>query len=270
MSIDVNDIKRKLEALKNNKSISSNSGQGHNYYKPSDGDKIRFILKPGDDDPITEYNWHYPKKGSSFVCNKRTYGGDCVICDTASELWNTYVDGGKQNEGLKDAAKKLFASARYYSPVVVRGKESEGVHIYGYGKEVAADFMGTLVDVDYDVSVLDAVNGRDFTVSQTEKGGNSKFKNSTYTSTSIKASPKKSPIVPEGVTGLSVGELYEQIPDMKHLFREAKPEDMLIVIDEYLSNIMPADSGDDSDGSDDSNAATSDVDEVTAAMNKLK
>lgn len=272
MSIDLNEIKRKLEALKNNKSITDSGSGGHKYYKPSDKDKIRFIVEPGNDDPIVEYNWHYPAKGKTFICNKRTYGHqDCVICDTASELWSTYVDGGKQNEDMKRAAVKLFANPRYYSAVLHRGHEAEGIKIYGYGKEVAQDFMGTLVDPDYDISVLDAEKGRDFSVTVSEKAGN----NSTYTSTRLKASPKATPIFAEGDTELSLGELYEGIPDMKKLFREGNPDDMAKAVDEYLDRVLQgaslpsSSSSDDSDGSG-SDESGEDVDPVAAAMAKLK
>lgn len=235
MAIDVSEIKRKLEALKNNKSLNSSSESKLKFWKPEGDGKIRFIVKPDNDDPVKEYNWHYPKKGTSFLCNKKSYGHEsCPICDAGSFLWNSYVEGGKTNDELKEAAKKLFASPRYYTTVIVRGKENDGVFLYGYGKEVAQDFMTTLVNPDYDNSVLDPQKGRDFDLRITQKAGNG---NNTYRSVSITASPKETPILPEN-SSLSLGELYEEIPDMDHLFKESDEDKMNEVLNEYLDAVM--------------------------------
>ena len=64
----------------------------------------------------------------------------CPICDFASKLWRDGVEN--DDSTLKNEAKKLFARKRYYSPVLVRGNESEGVKIWAYGKTAYETLLG--------------------------------------------------------------------------------------------------------------------------------
>jgi hypothetical protein len=262
MSTNYDKIRKKLDALKKGKSTNSNT-DGPAYYKPTDMDKIRFVVREGEDDPVKEYFWHYKiggEKVRSFLCAKKSYGGDhkCAICEAGSELWNSFEESKRTNKQVGDAAKKLFASSRFYTPVILRGKESDGVLIYGYGKEVATSLMGNLVNDEYDFSVLHPLKGRDFTVSVTKKTSD---KGSEYQSVAITPSPKVTPITnPEDLASL-----LESIPDIHNLYPIPNEEEVLASLTQHLDSVLataemalPSEGGEDAE-----------QDPVAAAMSKL-
>ena len=79
--------------------------------------------------------------------SQRNFGEHCPICDFASQLWR---DGTETNdEETKKLAKSLFVRTRYFSPVVVRGMEEEGVKVYGYGKQAYELLLGYILDPEY-------------------------------------------------------------------------------------------------------------------------
>ena len=95
-----------------------------------------------------------------IVCPKRNFGDECPICDFASKLWREGVDAN--DEESKKLAKSLFVRTRYFSPVVVRGREDEGVKVYGYGKQAYELLLGYILDPEYG-DITDSREGTDIT-----------------------------------------------------------------------------------------------------------
>ena len=106
------------------------------------------FLQP-DGDPLKEVFFHYNIEGhkGGVMCPKRNFGEECPICDFASKLWRDGTDNN--DEETKKLAKSLFVRTRYFSPVVVRGLESEGVKVYGYGKTAYELLLGYILDPEY-------------------------------------------------------------------------------------------------------------------------
>ena len=137
MAINLELMRKKLAVLKGEvKSGGSNSP----FFRPEEGEQdIRIVPSP-DGDPFKEVYFHYnlPDHKGGILCPKRNEGEHCPICEFASSLWKEYTD--TKDEATKELAKQLFVRPRYFSPVVIRGRENEGVKYYGYGKKASVCF----------------------------------------------------------------------------------------------------------------------------------
>ena len=124
MALNLDLMKQKLAASQNKEKANSNDTK----WKPSEGDQTIRILPTKDGDPFKEFHFHYNVgKNPGILCPKKNYGEHCPICEFASTLWR---DGVENNDDqTKNAAMKLFARKRYYSPIIVRGQETNGVKI---------------------------------------------------------------------------------------------------------------------------------------------
>ena len=60
-------------------------------------------------------------------------------------------------------SRKLEPKMRTYVPVIVRGQESEGVKLWGFGKTVYQELLSFIADPDYG-DITDLNSGRDVTV----------------------------------------------------------------------------------------------------------
>ena len=144
----------------------NSKGTGKNvWFKPNEEDQtIRVLPYPHQEDniPFIDVYFHYNIAGHrSLVCPQETLGEPCPICKVADEIRSM---GGKENwEIFKDMQAKL----RTYSPVIVRGKEDEGVRLWGFGKTIYEELLTTCID---EGSIFDLKAGHDLTVKQIPKG----------------------------------------------------------------------------------------------------
>ena len=139
-------MKQKLAALRGEGKY--NDGPSI-WFKPDEGDQDIRIIPTNDGDPLKEFFFHYnvgDHKGG-IMCPKRNFNERCPICAFASTLWREGVD--KNDEESKKLAKSLFVRTRYFSPVVVRGNEDEGIKVYGYGKQAYELLLGYILDPEY-------------------------------------------------------------------------------------------------------------------------
>ena len=74
---------------------------------------------------------------------------------------------------------------RVYVPVLVRGKESEGVKFWGFGKQVYTELLGFISDPDYG-DITDVKSGRDIVVEFTPAEGAGQ-----YPKTAIRVKPNQ-------------------------------------------------------------------------------
>ena len=116
MALNLEAMRQKLANSQNRTSGNKNDTK----WKPSEGDQTIRILPTADGDPFKEFHFHYNVgKNPGILCPKKNYGEHCPICDFASSLWKEGVE--KNDDQAKNAAKKLFARKRYYSPYTVPG-----------------------------------------------------------------------------------------------------------------------------------------------------
>mgnify|MGYP001161408750 FL=1 len=224
MAINLEAMRAKLNASKNG---GKPSGKSSTMWKPKAGDQMVRILPTADGDPFREFQFHYNVgKNPGIYCNKRNDGGECAICDFASKLWRDGVEN--DDTTLKNEAKKLFARKRYYSPVLVRGNESEGVKIWAYGKTAYETLLGYVLDPDYG-DITDPETGTDIKLNYNVPGTPGSFPKTTL-------QPRRRPSVLCDDTIADCEELIASVPDIDALFDRKTTEQIQEILDAYLSS----------------------------------
>ena len=224
MSLNLEAMRAKLNASKNG---GKPSGKNSTMWRPKAGDQNIRILPTADGDPFREFQFHYNVgKNPGIYCNKRNDGGECAICDFASKLWRDGVEN--DDSTLKNEAKKLFARKRYYSPVLVRGSESEGVKIWAYGKTAYETLLGYVLDPDYG-DITDPETGTDIKLTYTIPGTPGSFPKTTL-------QPRRRPSILCDDTIADCEELIASVPDIDGLFDRKTPEQIQEILDGYLSS----------------------------------
>jgi len=232
MAINLEAMRAKLEQSKTGGKPTA-SGRKSTMWKPEAGSQHIRILPTADGDPFREFHFHYNVgKNPGIYCNKRNDGGECAICDFASKLWRDGVENDDQN--LKNEAKKLFARKRYYSPVLVRGAEAEGVRIWAYGKTAYETLLGYVLDPDYG-DITDPQTGTDIKLTYTLASGPGAFPKTAL-------QPRRRPSVLCDDAVADCQDLLDSVPVIDNLFDRKTPEEVQTLLDGYLSSDHSAES----------------------------
>ena len=192
------------------------------FWKPQDGESNIRIVPTPDGDPFKEFFFHYNVAQGGFLCPKHNFGDDCPVCNFANKLWNEGTDDSKR------MAKDLFKKQRFFSPVLVRGEESEGVRIWGYGKMAYEKLLTIVLDPDYG-DVTDPETGNDLKIMYGKQPGAS------FPRTDIRPRPRKSVLCDDAVGGDErCAELLETIPSFDSLFERKTTEEVAAILDAFL------------------------------------
>ena len=224
MAINMDLMRQKLAALRGDNRGSSETSV---WFKPDEGETNIRIVPARDGDPLKEMFFHYnvgEHKGG-VLCPKKNFGESCAICDFASKLWR---DGSDNNDDeTKNLAKSLFVRTRYFSPIVVRGQESEGVKVYGYGKKAYEMLLGYILDPDYG-DITDENHGTDIKLTYTKP-----TRPGAYPQTTLKMSRNTSPLTDSrGETETLLGSM----PDFDTLFKRYTSAEVENILNEQLSS----------------------------------
>ena len=152
MALDLDAIRKRLSGLQNQ------TGKQNNLWKPEPGKQtIRIVpYQFNKDNPFIELFFHYGLNGKTFM-SPVTHGEADPVVEFAEKLKAT---GNRDDWQM---SRKLEPKMRTYVPVLVRGQESEGVKLWGFGKTVYQELLSFIADPDYgDITDLNA--GRDVTV----------------------------------------------------------------------------------------------------------
>ena len=173
-----------------------------------------------------EFHFHYNLgKNPGILCNKRTHGEDCPICDFASALWREGVE--KNEDDLKREAKKLFVRKRYFSPILVRGEEDLGVRVWAYGKTAYENLLGLVLDPDYG-DITDPEAGTDIVLNYTVPGTPGSFPK-----TQLKPRRRPSPLCDDQVADCQT--LLDSVPDISKIFERKTSDEVQAILDDFLS-----------------------------------
>jgi hypothetical protein len=249
MAINLEAMRAKLEASKNGNRGKSNDTK----WKPEQGDQTIRILPTKDGDPFKEFYFHYNVgKNPGILCPKRNHNEECPICDFASSLWKEGVSNN--DDTAKKEAKKLFVRKRYFSPILVRGQESQGVKIWAYGKQAYETLLGYVIDPDYG-DITDAEVGTDIVLNYNIPGTPGSFPK-----TILKPRRRPSVLCDDDVADCET--LLDSIPDIGSQFERKTTADVQALLNEALST----DAG---GGSSETRKYGGEKDAVDAAFDKL-
>ena len=195
-------------ALNRFKSLQNTSKKSDLIWKPANGkSQIRIVpYKFNKDLPFIELYFHYNINNKTYL-SPMSFGRPDPIVEFAEKLKRT----GDTDDWK--AGKKMEPKLRTFVPVVVRGKENEGVKFWGFGKTVYQDILGYIADPDYG-DITDPNNGRDIVLEVTS----AEESNASYPTTTIRVKPATSKLHqdPEVLNGLlsnqkEITELYSEL-----------------------------------------------------------
>jgi len=218
MALNLDLMKQKMASLS-----GKGDGKKNNFWRPQDGENNIRIVPTADGDPFKEKFFHYGVGEQSFLCPKRNFGDSCPVCDFGNKLWNEGTEESKQ------LAKGMFAKQRFFSPVLVRGEESEGIKVWGYGKLAYQKLLGIVLDPDYG-DITDPEDGNDLKLMYGKQPGAS------YPTTDIRPRPRKSVLCDDAVGGDErCAELLEKVPNLDTVFERRTTEEVQAILDSHLS-----------------------------------
>ena len=214
MGIDMKKMRAKYASLKNR-----GNGNRSYFWRPQDGEQTVRLVPTADGDPFKDFWFHYNVGDNpGFLSPKRNFGEDDPLDKFVKELWKD-----KSEDSIK-MAKSLSARQRFFSPVIVRGEESQGVRIWGYGKQVYETLLGLVLNPEYG-DITDADTGTDLLLHYGKPAGAS------FPQTKITPRRRPSPLAEDPSIAK---EMLETIPDIPNLFERKTPEQVQAMLDEFL------------------------------------
>lgn len=219
MAINLDSIRAKLSDLQ------KNTGKGERQdtlWKPEPGTQVIRIVpyQFNKDNPFSELYFHY-EFGNKQYLSPVTFGKPDPVVEFSEKLQST----GKKEEWK--LGKKIEPKMRVYAPIIVRGKEHEGVKFWGFGKTVYQELLGFIADPDYG-DITDPAAGRDITVEFKTKEQTGKD----YPETSIRIKPNQTPVSTDKdiISKIATGQ-----KNLTEIFKEPSYEDLKEVLTTWLN-----------------------------------
>lgn len=229
--MDLNLIKQKLAEQQRQSSNNSNNNSKNLFWKPSVGkETIRIVpSKFNPSFPFSEMKFYYGI-GPKPMASPSNFGDKDPIMEFTKQLRSS-----NDSENWK-LAKKLDPKVRIMAPIVVRGREDEGVKIWQFGKEVYQAFLNMASDEEVG-DFTDIVQGRD--IKLTTVGPD--VTGTKYNKTTPSPSMKTSPLADDATL---VESLTTNQPDPSKVFKAPEYEVMKKYLQDYL---MPEGTGSEGD-----------------------
>tara|TARA_Y100001951_G_scaffold21039_1_gene16035 strand:- start:1591 stop:2343 length:753 start_codon:yes stop_codon:yes gene_type:complete len=247
--MDLDAIRKKLTQLQTTNTRTSN------LWKPSPGrTQLRIVpYKHNKDNPFIELYFHYDLGDRSHL-SPVSFGRPDPIEEFADKL---KTGGNKEDYRL---GKKLEAKMRTFTPVVVRGEESEGVKFWGFGKMVYQELLSIIADPDYG-DITDPVNGRDVSIEfkTAEETGAS------FPKTTIRVKPNQTPLTDDSSL---LESLLDKQMDIREIYQEKTYDELTEILNDWLN---PSDENTEgSEGVEESSTVTENVvSDASAAFDEL-
>jgi len=215
MAIDLEAIKRKLNQLQ------TTGARRDNLWKPEPGKQVVRIVPYQHDrnNPFQELYFHYDLGKKNYL-SPITHGK----ADPVVEFCEKLKASGNSDEWK--LGKKMEPKMRTYVPVLIRGKESEGVKLWGFGKQVYTELLGVIADPDYG-DITDPMGGRDILVEFTPADGAGAFPKTT-----IRVKPNVTPMTEDKNVAEQAANNQSNLDD---IFKEPSYDDLKEALEAWLN-----------------------------------
>jgi len=220
--MDINSIRAKLSALQTQNSRPSGEARKNVFWKPAVGKQtIRIVPSAyNKSNPFSELYFHYGIDKNPII-SPTNWGETDPIVEFAKQLRNT-----RDKESWR-LARKLDPKMRVFVPIIVRGEESEGVKLWGFGKEIYMELLSMVEDEDIG-DYTDIVSGRDLNL--TTVGADTT--GTGFNKTTVRARTKESVLVEDDAMLQTI--LKDQ-PDPLKVFSRMSFDDMKSVLQKWLA-----------------------------------
>ena len=150
---------------------------------------------------------------------------------------------------------------RFFSPVLVRGEESEGIRLWGYGKEAYTSLLNLVLNPEYG-DITDVDDGTDITLTYGKPPG------AQFPKTTLTPRRRTSPLCDEAVGGDDeCSRLLDNIPKFDQVFVVKSESEVQAIFDDFISSLES--SGTEGDGATSQQLVSEDTPDVLAAFNEL-
>jgi hypothetical protein len=209
-------------ALKRFSSLQNNTKKSDSIFKPANGkSQVRIVpYKFNKDIPFIELYFHYNINNKTYL-SPMSFGRPDPIVEFAEKLKRT----GDTDDWK--AGKKMEPKLRTFVPVIVRGKESEGVKFWGFGKTVYQDILGYIADPDYG-DITDPNTGRDIVLEVMS----AEESNASYPTTTIRVKPATSKLADSPET---IQQLLDGQKEITELYSELSYAELKSVLENWLN-----------------------------------
>ena len=209
-------------ALKRFSSLQNNTKKSDSIFKPANGkSQVRIVpYKFNKDIPFIELYFHYNINNKTYL-SPMSFGRPDPIVEFAEKLKRT----GDTDDWK--AGKKMEPKLRTFVPVIVRGKESEGVKFWGFGKTVYQDILGYIADPDYG-DITDPNTGRDIVLEVMS----AEESNASYPTTTIRVKPATSKLADSPET---IQQLLDGQKEITELYSELSYAELKGVLENWLN-----------------------------------
>ena len=147
-----------------------------------------------------------------------SFGNADPIVEFSDKLKKT----GDKDEWMM--GRKIEPKMRTYVPVIVRGKEAEGVKFWGFGKTIYAELLSIISDPDYG-DITDLMNSRDIDVEFTPAEGGA------FPKTAIRVKPNTQPATEDK----AIAEKIMNQPVITDIFPEPTYEELEAALTEWMN-----------------------------------
>lgn len=212
--MDIKKIKQRLNSLQNKGKKSDL------LWKPSPGKQVIRIIPyiHNEENPFIELKFHYNLNGKTYLSPDTFNNPDPIV-----EFSNKLKKSGDKEEW--QFGRKLEPKMRTFCPIIIRGKEKDGVKFWGFGKQVYQAILSYIADPDYG-DITDIKTGRDIVVEfiPTEESGKS------FPETTIRPKPNQTDAIEDSLKNL----LKEQT-DILELFEVPEYSELKAAMDTWLN-----------------------------------
>lgn len=219
-------LKAELEALNNKKAGGSKDEKNTYWFRPEEGlNTVRIVPVKGQELPFIKLLFHYVT--GKTILSPRSWGGVDPIADFSDRLIRE--GGGKLSKDEFKAAKQFSPQLRTYVPIVVRGKEEEGIKFWAFGETTYKTILSIYTDEDFG-NISDPEAGYDLKLIYTPK----EKSDTNYAKTVVTARPKSS-VLTENQEQLN--KMLNEQPVLIELFKKWTPEELTTELSSYLSGV---------------------------------
>lgn len=233
--LDLNALRAKLNQLSGNK--------GNDFlFKPEEGEQTIRILPnqhATDGLPFQELHFYYKLIPSKTILSPLSWGGR----DPVVEFKDMLLSGPRvSKEEFKHIMQTYNPSPRTYVPIIVRGKENEGVKFWAFGQTIYKQLGELMLDPDYG-DITDPKTGYDIKVTFTPK----EKSDTGFAKTAIMVRPKQTPLTTDSALAEKLLNEQPKLLDVlgykKHTYDELKAILERSLSPEAAESATPSESG---------------------------